>query len=425
MVDITRIKDLPNNTTPSASQYVATDLAATQKVTIQQLVDTGVPVASQAEAEAGSDASKRMTPLTTKQAIDAQIGPTITKVDTFPDYTDGTLGLSASRKYIDNVLSGAVYTSSGSTLPGDSPNYFVVRYANHTTAITDGVPRSFGALTQVLSDVKNFEYAGESSIEEKAPQTVRQEFVGFKSSAIRFASAAGTQAAMWAGYDECRDDTLLKSSLSGAEMRGREITMVASGADDSSIRYGLDVVHAKSTAYSGVDTQFAVGVRVVNASFYGSSFGRTTVGAAFDAHGDDPFATGSGIQIGFRSFTSSVGMLIDGNPANGSIIAEIFGSKSIMKLGMKAVNSSAGEIQFTSQNNAGAQKTAIRIDGGLLVSTTGSETGRISISALVNGVEREVLSYFPSDPVNPWSLIFDGVLRKIVRNPTTTALTAV
>lgn len=81
MADITRIKDLPINTTPSPTQYVATDLAATQKVTIQQLVDIGVPVASQAEAEAGVDSTKRMTPLTTVQSIVAQAGVSVASID--------------------------------------------------------------------------------------------------------------------------------------------------------------------------------------------------------------------------------------------------------------------------------------------------------------------------------------------------------
>lgn len=79
MADI-RIKDLPANVAPSPSQFVGTDLATTQKLTIQALVDTGAPVASQAEAESGVNNVKRMTPLTTKQAIAAQ-STTIEQVD--------------------------------------------------------------------------------------------------------------------------------------------------------------------------------------------------------------------------------------------------------------------------------------------------------------------------------------------------------
>lgn len=69
MADV-RIKDLPLNGSPNANQFVATDLSSLEKMTIQTLVDTGAPVASQAEAEAGTDATKRMTALTTKQSID-------------------------------------------------------------------------------------------------------------------------------------------------------------------------------------------------------------------------------------------------------------------------------------------------------------------------------------------------------------------
>lgn len=74
MVDLTtRIKDLPANSSPNPNQFVPTDLSSTQKITIKTLVDTGAPIASQAEAEAGVNAEKRMTPLTTKQAIINQI----------------------------------------------------------------------------------------------------------------------------------------------------------------------------------------------------------------------------------------------------------------------------------------------------------------------------------------------------------------
>lgn len=71
MADI-RINQLPTAASPVASLNVAVDGAATEKVTIQTLVDTGRPLASQAEAEAGTNPSKAMTPLTTAQAIAAQ-----------------------------------------------------------------------------------------------------------------------------------------------------------------------------------------------------------------------------------------------------------------------------------------------------------------------------------------------------------------
>lgn len=66
---VIRIKDLPLNNAPNPNQFLATDLTATQRLTIQETVDTGAPVNSQAEAEAGVVNTGRMTPLTTKQAI--------------------------------------------------------------------------------------------------------------------------------------------------------------------------------------------------------------------------------------------------------------------------------------------------------------------------------------------------------------------
>lgn len=73
MADI-RINALPEEDAPVATENVAIDGANTRRVTIQKLVDAGAPPASQAEAEAGVNAVKRMSPLTTKQAILANIG---------------------------------------------------------------------------------------------------------------------------------------------------------------------------------------------------------------------------------------------------------------------------------------------------------------------------------------------------------------
>lgn len=69
MADI-RIKDLPNEAAPSGTDFVAIDNVSTRKTTITLLTEAGRPAASQAEAEAGTDPTKAMTPLTVKQAID-------------------------------------------------------------------------------------------------------------------------------------------------------------------------------------------------------------------------------------------------------------------------------------------------------------------------------------------------------------------
>jgi len=73
------IRDIPGSEgTPNASSLVAMDNGITmQKTTVKKVVDAGAPVASQAEAEGGTDNDKRMSALRVKQSIAAQVGVTI------------------------------------------------------------------------------------------------------------------------------------------------------------------------------------------------------------------------------------------------------------------------------------------------------------------------------------------------------------
>jgi hypothetical protein len=108
MADI-RINQLPAETNPVASENVAIDGASTRRTTIQELVDAGAPVASQAEAEAGIDASKRMTPLTTKQAIAANVGTTV-----------GTIAAGDDSRIVNAVQTSRTLTAgTGLTGGGD------------------------------------------------------------------------------------------------------------------------------------------------------------------------------------------------------------------------------------------------------------------------------------------------------------------
>lgn len=72
--EVIRPQDLPNErTSPVASEFMVVDNGVTvAKSKIVDVVKAGRPAASQAEAEAGTDPNKAMTPLTTKQAIEAQ-----------------------------------------------------------------------------------------------------------------------------------------------------------------------------------------------------------------------------------------------------------------------------------------------------------------------------------------------------------------
>lgn len=106
MADI-RIKDLPlatGGTAPVPSDVVAIDGATTRKSTIQVIVDTGAPVASQATAEAGTNNNDRMTALSTAQAIEARavvpsdVGTTVqpysASLATLSGVTPGSAGVS-------------------------------------------------------------------------------------------------------------------------------------------------------------------------------------------------------------------------------------------------------------------------------------------------------------------------------------------
>lgn len=70
MADI-RINDLPPDATPSGSDNLAVDGASTRRSTVEEVVLAGRPTATQAEAEAGTDNFKAMTPLTVVQSIAA------------------------------------------------------------------------------------------------------------------------------------------------------------------------------------------------------------------------------------------------------------------------------------------------------------------------------------------------------------------
>lgn len=67
-----RIKDLSPDAVPSKTDVLAVDSLTTRGVTIENAVKIGRPFASQAQAEAGTDYTTAMNPLTVKQAVAAQ-----------------------------------------------------------------------------------------------------------------------------------------------------------------------------------------------------------------------------------------------------------------------------------------------------------------------------------------------------------------
>lgn len=110
MADI-RINQLPNEPTPSGADFVAIDLATTRKTTVTQLTEAGRPAASQAEAEAGVNPTKAMTPLTTAQAITAQGAAQFQPVDADLTAiaalaTTGILARTAAATYVPRTITG-------------------------------------------------------------------------------------------------------------------------------------------------------------------------------------------------------------------------------------------------------------------------------------------------------------------------------
>lgn len=74
------IRDIPGavQTAPSPNALLAMDNGTSmEKTTVQAITDSGAPVASKSEAEAGSDNAKRMTALRVKESIAAEVGQTI------------------------------------------------------------------------------------------------------------------------------------------------------------------------------------------------------------------------------------------------------------------------------------------------------------------------------------------------------------
>lgn len=108
--EIIRPSALPPRADPVASEIVPSDNGSVVGgVTWAAGVAAGRPLASQAEAEAGVDAAKAMTPLTTKQAIDAQVPP---KIDTAIEALN--LGSAAQAETTDfaTAAQGAVADSA-------------------------------------------------------------------------------------------------------------------------------------------------------------------------------------------------------------------------------------------------------------------------------------------------------------------------
>ncbi len=155
-----RIKDLPIGSGPVASDFVAIDQGTTRKATVEQVVDTGVPAASQSEAQTGTNNFKRMTPLSTKQSIASEVGNTIASIsqgnlaDSSVQSVNGKNGNSVTLVKSDLGLSNVDNTSDLS-----KPISTATQTALNSKAESNrGLP-SGGTLGQVLAKSSSSDYA--------------------------------------------------------------------------------------------------------------------------------------------------------------------------------------------------------------------------------------------------------------------------
>ena len=71
------IRDIPLSGTPDASSYIVFDNGQMRKGTVGSMADSIRPLASQAEAQAGSNNTKTMTPLRVKESIESEVGSSV------------------------------------------------------------------------------------------------------------------------------------------------------------------------------------------------------------------------------------------------------------------------------------------------------------------------------------------------------------
>ena len=255
MADI-RINQLPEEVSPVSSENVAIDAASTRRVTIQRLVDAGAPVASQAEAEAGVNAVKRMTPLTTKQSIASEIGISVASAAqgalAASAVQPGDLGNSAGLDVgtaagtvaagDDGRITGALQASAKATTSDATTGTDTVKYIT-SGPMTDAIKsrRGFVQPSEYGSDVAAINAAAAAAKSPTYNSFGRLSFL-FKDGITLSSGVTTPNAQIWDAYDSGAGIGLQYSAAtgtcvtvigSGAGLRG--MNMEQTGAPTSSV----------------------------------------------------------------------------------------------------------------------------------------------------------------------------------------------
>lgn len=157
--EIIRPSALPARANPVASEIVPSDNGLeVGGVTIAALVNAARPLATQAEAIAGTDPSKTMTPLTTRQAIDAVVPPMVPAITAARDAA--LVDIAAAKN--DALVAVDVYVDEA-----EDARDAAAAYAN--TAVQGGTGNQYGVVTglsamNIPAGVTSFYAPGYSAI---------------------------------------------------------------------------------------------------------------------------------------------------------------------------------------------------------------------------------------------------------------------
>lgn len=294
MADI-RIKDLPlatGGTAPVGTDAVAIDGLTTRKTTITALGDVAVPIASQAEAEAGVNAVKRMTPVTTKQSIASEVGVTLASkaqgdlANTALQSDDIGVTIQAFSANLD-TLAAVVPGASGLSILSmgavtDVRNYLdAAPYVSTRTALKaiDTTKETCAILTESGREGIFVWTAGDYSTQVTA-DTLEGVFV--KANAVAASSGA---------WVRCYEGALQASWFGSRAVPGFDNTPALSGA----VSIGFAISNFLNIEYDGGQFDFSTPLSIImpnSAGWSTKSTTTTTVGT-----GTKVFTVASGLSI--------------------------------------------------------------------------------------------------------------------------------